>query len=151
MGVTSGGTQLTNRTQSSTRKPKRVIAEDGLCSAVVVLVLYLVDELTDVDSCGACFLARAIGALHASVGLCHGFLFCVNSVVVPTCPVLLEVSVTSLDLVLVLSPLVFSVGGRLNIRCSIHRCGVEHWLKFVSEFSNVQPIVDPLDKCSPFK
>jgi hypothetical protein len=64
-GVAGGCAELADRAESSTGESQGVIREDGLGSSVVVLVLNLVDEGSDVDSYGTGLLAGAVRAFHA--------------------------------------------------------------------------------------
>lgn len=89
IGVACRGTQLTDWTEPSTRQPKRVIAEYGLSGPVIVLILNLIDELSDVNAGRACLLAWAVRALHTAVGLGHGLFLRVNSIVEASGPVVL--------------------------------------------------------------
>lgn len=77
MGVTGGGAELADGAQTSAGKAERVIRENGLGSSVVILVLNLVDEGSDIDPHGTSLLTWTIGAFHATRGFSHGFLFCV--------------------------------------------------------------------------
>lgn len=89
--VARGGAQLTDGAQSSAAESERVVGEDSFGSSVVILVLDLVDEGADVDTDGACFLARTVRALHAPRRLGHGFLFRVEPVMERPRPVIPQI------------------------------------------------------------
>ena len=52
----------------------------------------LIDEGTDVDSNGACFLAGTVCAFHASAGFSPCLFFGVDAIVERACPVVSEVT-----------------------------------------------------------
>lgn len=91
ISVAGGGAEFTYWAQSSARKAERIIAEDGLGSSVVVLVLDLVDERTDVDADGAGLLTWTVCALHASRCLGNGLPLRVNPVVEVPSPVIVQI------------------------------------------------------------
>ena len=89
--VASRGAELTDGAKTSATKTERVIRENSLGCTVVVLVLDLIDERTDIDSNRACFLAGAIGTFHAPGGLSHSFLFGVDPVMERPSPIVSEI------------------------------------------------------------
>lgn len=117
IGIACGCAKFAYWTQPSTGQTERVIAENGLRSSIVILVLDLVDERPDVYSNRAGFLARAICALHASGGLGDGLALGVNAVVEVPSPVVLEIRLgDALEFDLMLLPVFLSGLGVDHLR-----------------------------------
>ena len=109
VGIAGGGAELTHRAESTTGQSQRVIGEDSLGGAVVVLVLNLIDEGSDVDTDGACFLAGAIGTFHAPRSLRYCLLLGIDSIVEVPSPIASEVfGLDPLEFDLMLFPILLS-------------------------------------------
>ena len=80
------------------------------------MILYLVNEGSNINAGGACFLAGTVSTLHASGGLSHGLFLSEDSVVVIPNPVFIEVGRIPFEFYFVLSSEFLSLLGADDLR-----------------------------------
>ncbi len=138
--IACGSAKLADWTKSSAGKTQRVIRKDGFSSSVIVLILNLVNEGTNIDTDWACFLAWAVCTLHAPRSFSHCLLLSENTVVMVSGPIILELLLRSFKSNLVLLSIGFSVLGTDNLRFVELRSVMQNrLLDFRIEFCESKP------------